>query len=603
MEVSRKREGNFSRKSECLGCTPCSQDRKYEKPEAFCTSCEEFLCFVCAKVHRNQRITRHHALLENSEMPSSIVSDFSNEGICTEICSGHPSEFVKYYCTSHLAFLCGDCVIREHRNCEVEHIPNACKDYRNGVEYTSIVGDITTLDYEFKYFKSALEKSIHSAQHLGAQQKQAIQDYKFNLFKRIEQSECKLIDKIEEIKTKDETRLTTMKARIPGVLSSINSIKSTLHSKNVNSSQLYVEAKRAKQEVAKLRLALDRMNKENTIQKYRFKGDILSESMLATNNALGSIKEDDNDDDALTDTTDHDLITDCDDAKDFCGQLLPFVKKLPGINASIPSDWSFCCLNSLQVLPNDRLLATDQENACIKLFNTKTNLFMSHLKLAGKPSDSCIVPSHRVAVTLPMERQIHIVDTQEELILVDRFTVNGSCRGIAYYDERFIVSYTELPRVEILDVNGETLEIVSNASLHSQIFQYPNHLRVETGYNQSFIYVSDQKANMIIKLNMSLQVINTFSGESLRAQGNICGAGENILLVCATKNNGIVALETKSGNMKTIFGQNDEIAKPIATCVCCEHNRIFISNDERGKSDIILVFEGKLKKSTECSHG
>ncbi|WAR25883.1 hypothetical protein MAR_011587, partial [Mya arenaria] len=456
---------------------------------------------------------------------------------------------------------------------------------------------------EVCYNNRALEKSIHSAQHLGAQQKQAIQDYKFNLFKRIEQSERKLIDKIEEIKTKDETRLTTIKARIPSVLSSINSIKSTLHSKNVNSSQLYVEAKRAKQEVAKLRLALDRMNKENTIQKYRFKGDILSESMLATNNALGSIKEDDNDDDALTDTTDHDLITDCDDAKDFCGQLLPFVKKLPGINASIPSDWSFCCLNSLQVLPNDRLLATDQENACIKLFNTKTNLFMSHLKLAGKPSDSCIVPSHRVAVTLPMERQIHIVDTQEELILVDRFTVNGSCRGIAYYDERFIVSYTELPRVEILDVNGETLEIVSNASLHSQIFQYPNHLRVETGYNQSFIYVSDQKANMIIKLNMSLQVINTFSGESLRAQGNICGAGENILLVCATKNNGIVALETKSGNMKTIFGQNDEIAKPIATCVCREHNRIFISNDERGKSDIILVFEGKLKKSTECSHG
>ncbi|XP_052778409.1 transcription intermediary factor 1-alpha-like [Mya arenaria] len=120
-------------------CQPCAEEGNKISPDAFCPICKEFLCSNCARVHRNMKLTKSHALQDKSSMPSSFHGEESEEENYIEICQRHGKEFIKYFCPNHDELLCGDCVVEKmHRSCDIDKISQVAKRYKEGAEYNNL---------------------------------------------------------------------------------------------------------------------------------------------------------------------------------------------------------------------------------------------------------------------------------------------------------------------------------------------------------------------------------------------------------------------------------------------------------------------------------
>ncbi|XP_052778806.1 transcription intermediary factor 1-alpha-like [Mya arenaria] len=224
-------------------CQPCAEDGKKILPEAFCPVCKEFLCSTCARVHRNQKITKTHALQDKDNMPSSFREESEDEKF-TETCQRHAQEFIKYYCLNHETLLCGDCLAEKaHRSCNIERISQVAKRYKEGAEYNSL--------------KTRL---VQTASDIG-----------------------KLSHDIQVI----------MKSVDEESLANINELqnKSELQAQDDNSNQLLIIGKRAIKELAGIQAALEDVSRRSEVARYKFYRDPVIEQIKASENAIGRLEE------------------------------------------------------------------------------------------------------------------------------------------------------------------------------------------------------------------------------------------------------------------------------------------------------------------------
>ncbi|XP_052791754.1 E3 ubiquitin-protein ligase TRIM71-like [Mya arenaria] len=121
MEVPGKKLQAGPSAADTTYCQPCEQDDEILPAEAFCTVCKEFFCSKCASLHRKQKISRSHNLLDKSNMPTSISGHEDNHGY-TEPCKTHPEESIKYFCSAHQTLICGHCAVQNHRSCHADVI-------------------------------------------------------------------------------------------------------------------------------------------------------------------------------------------------------------------------------------------------------------------------------------------------------------------------------------------------------------------------------------------------------------------------------------------------------------------------------------------------
>ncbi|XP_045179235.2 uncharacterized protein LOC123538892 isoform X2 [Mercenaria mercenaria] len=163
-----------------LFCIPCNRDGAGEAAFGYCENCSEFLCKSCLKHHKKATPSRHHTLLDKDEMPVSQQPQLQStvlakpqlpSNLVTQpqlppnplaqpqlpsnllaqpslpstlltkthkvrgYCSRHQKESLKYMCTEHRQIACSVCVMLEHRNCNIEYIPEVSKYIVNSKHY------------------------------------------------------------------------------------------------------------------------------------------------------------------------------------------------------------------------------------------------------------------------------------------------------------------------------------------------------------------------------------------------------------------------------------------------------------------------------------
>ncbi|XP_052778811.1 transcription intermediary factor 1-alpha-like [Mya arenaria] len=246
-------------------CQPCAEDGKKILPEAFCPVCKEFLCSNCARVHRNQKITKSHALQDKDSMPSSFREESEDEKF-TETCQRHAQEFIKYYCLNHETLLCGDCLAEKaHRSCNIERISQVAKRYKEGAEYNSLktglvqtATDIGKLSHNIQVImKSVDEESLTNINEL--------RKFRTEINQYLDKRENELLADIDQKKRTSKTLLDELKSKCTNMKSSIEKLKSELQAQDDNSNQLLIVGKRAIKELAGLQAALEDVSRRNEV--------------------------------------------------------------------------------------------------------------------------------------------------------------------------------------------------------------------------------------------------------------------------------------------------------------------------------------------------
>ncbi|XP_060559298.1 E3 ubiquitin-protein ligase TRIM33-like [Ruditapes philippinarum] len=159
---------------EAVFCQPCSGDGDTMIAIGYCQNCNECLCAVCLKVHRKQAVSRNHIILDGDTMPR-VTLPVVTPNACSEICTKHENEIVKYFCISHDAVGCGDCMIIDHKSCKVDRIQDISTEYLNGTEHQNILKKVKQLVKDTDEIKRKLQASEENMRQAYTQ---AIKDVK-----------------------------------------------------------------------------------------------------------------------------------------------------------------------------------------------------------------------------------------------------------------------------------------------------------------------------------------------------------------------------------------------------------------------------------------
>ncbi|XP_052776660.1 uncharacterized protein LOC128214306 [Mya arenaria] len=552
-------------------CQPCSQDGETLAAEAFCTVCNEFLCSNCASVHKKLKMTRSHALLDKSNMPTSMSSQDDNDEYI-EPCEIHKKEFIKYFCPTHQTLNCGHCAVQNHRSCHVDVISDISKAFKDGPEYSDIDNAIAKLFKDIDKCASDVEKNKTLIAEMGESEVSKLRRCRDEVNKYFDERENALLKIIEQMKNIDKALLDNLRPKCDNLKAKVKEIKNNLKTQEKNTIQLFIEAKRAKQLLEITQTALAEINRQNTIHQYRFKIDSATERLMESNTGLGVVEEE--------------VI----DTQNALGtQISSFVDltKLMFIRtASIPVkftiDTKVCIISSMLLLPINRLLLADWNNKTLKLVDLQTSSMVSHVSMPGQPWGMCLIQGDRVAVTMSRSG-IQFLETQGQLILSDSILVDGDCRGIANHDGSLIVSYF-FGKVEILDMKGDVIRKIEKNIKGQQVFLCPLHIIVVKESQTSFAYVSDPRNNTITMLDMDLNILQTFRDSAWKRPRGL-SVFANQLIFCGDESNNIMRMDMSSGKMSQLLGEDDGIQEP-EYCVYSPHQKkLYVTCNNRQHND------------------
>ncbi|KAK3595570.1 hypothetical protein CHS0354_009526 [Potamilus streckersoni] len=171
--------------------------------------------------------------------------------------------------------------------------------------------------------------------------------------------------------------------------------------------------------------------------------------------------------------------------------------------AKVPDDEKSCRIYSGIFLPDDKILASDEENKKLKLFG-KCSHCLSYMNMKYAPRFMCIVDNQTVAVTTD-SCKICIVSVNEKLAILRTLNIWNECYGITSYQQNLIVniqnetgnslvtydkSFNEVKRISVPDYGN----FVFNTVCVSPDGQITYH----------------SSGNTIVAMNMDGTQINTF---------------------------------------------------------------------------------------------
>ena len=184
--VKRTKEGD-----EEVQCDNCDEN---DFVVAYCPSCSSFLCELCYRYHKRDRLTRNHGTIALSE----IVTVPNQAIVKTMQCKEHGNSELQYYCETCNELICMYCTVKEHKDHNHNTVRKMAEKYRHEMNksLTTVKDMFENVSELFNNIEAMVVK---------------IKEQEFELVEQIDQHYDTLVEKILE--QKDEKKQEVYKIR------------------------------------------------------------------------------------------------------------------------------------------------------------------------------------------------------------------------------------------------------------------------------------------------------------------------------------------------------------------------------------------------------
>ncbi|XP_053384667.1 E3 ubiquitin-protein ligase TRIM71-like [Mercenaria mercenaria] len=258
-------------------CDPCLTDDQHVEAHGFCLDCHEYLCKNCFKFHQRTKALKHHVLLDKDSMTKvGISTAVSTSEVFTERCSTHKNEVIKFYCPTHEALGCTDCITMDHRACKIDYIPDKCAGIGDSVEYRDILKKLDqtiTVAHDVKKRAEVRDKEI-DAQYENVTEN--IAKFRKEINDRLDQLQTKVNEMTNKRRSKDKHAVKMVLEKCINISSDVKTFQTSLqNSKSTNQNgQLYITIKQAKSELKSDALELIEQSLGEVNVQFEFERDI-----------------------------------------------------------------------------------------------------------------------------------------------------------------------------------------------------------------------------------------------------------------------------------------------------------------------------------------
>jgi len=205
----------------------------------------------------------------------------------------------------------------------------------------------------------------------------------------------------------------------------------------------------------------------------------------------------------------------------------------------------------------------------------------------------------KAAVALYNVKKIQFIHVVGDTLTLDRsIDVKDNPMSISAYDSsRLVISYASPGRVEMMTMNGQVEDEVDNQKAGKELFRNPYFIATTSSGD---IFVSDYGTHMIIQMDRTLRITQTFTSPMLTSPLGIVFASTDQLLLADEKSHSIVVLNPTSGTVTPLLGQADAIQEPRAVAWCPASKKLYVGRC--GSQKLLSVFSKKWALKCRMDH-
>ena len=257
------------RKVSLVLCEPCADSGNKIDAEGSCKECAENMCSKCFQHHRKGRICRNHVFL-NDEYTGLFSSSTGTSGLLQDKCSKHVEENIKFYCSKHETIGCGDCMISEHKTCEVSYIAEVTMGLEENEYLEKVVKEIENCCNDIKEYDGKIKRNIHRNHAAYKRFTDEADNFKQEIVNKIEKLTVDVCKKADGIKTENLSKLQKLEKEISDITEELSTMKETAGSEKNESSNSLLLAIRLRERLTKIEGRFTEIDKMNQVPEYTF---------------------------------------------------------------------------------------------------------------------------------------------------------------------------------------------------------------------------------------------------------------------------------------------------------------------------------------------
>ncbi|XP_060572125.1 uncharacterized protein LOC132730259 [Ruditapes philippinarum] len=605
--ISHSSEEDFK-----LFCTPCDRVGPRLPAFGFCIHCNEHLCQNCFQHHKVATPSRHHVLLDRESMPKTHLPSKTTPNAqddLTKSCLRHKNKMIEYYCFDHSKLLCNVCVTLEHNpnSCTVKFIPDISGEVIDSQELEHVKTKMDTIIQECNTVEKTCKVLTTESDNSLAQALNNIKAYRAELNKKLDEMENAVEVKVKYFLEENKQRLHSAETICEDVSKSVTALKASIIETNKakQPDRLFIDMKIAHQEICEYSASVKDLKEVLEVNAYHFQPNTSIKTSMNSITTLGLLESEQLSTKMNTDQPKLFTVPRRRPFENFTENVkqnrvpmslfkqndMPYYGDLC---VRAKSDTIRCWITGMTQLNFDHLVVVDHNNMSVKIFQTKEkNPMKSAIKMPSKPWDVAVVPkpwdvavvpNNEIAVTLPYDNVIQFLSTKSNMLSTTHtVTVQGKCSGISYCDNKMVVTYIDPLKCEIMDIKGTVLVQINGQIDNKYTMVNPSYVKCT---NQE-IYISDNGARRIIKLNCHGSIIDSFSVKG--QYKGISLSNDRTLYVCeqGSDSNILQILEDFKTRKKVI----DQYRCPQT--ICCwddwDNGLLYISNHRYTDTDNFLT--------------
>lgn len=571
-------------------CGPCSRNNETSDIVSWCKECRDGLCQNCAKVHKGMRVSMDHTVLLKEEFMKEmeLLKDLQ------EPCYKHTGKTLDLFCVLDKELCCPNCVAEEHRRCDrVISISDAVKKSKLEKEPEFLN---KTLEQYQNHIDGLIGDRSNHLMYLEEEKGRLLENFasiRINIINILDKLEKNLKRDISQIHNTEAKRLQAEMDVGKRMISAVTNAHKLMNVAEVHASdsRLLHIMEAVREQCIWYEEAMGKLRSQVQDCQYLFEVDNTLEIMQTKVKEMGKLSvrhspsklppfpnvvsiDRNNSYSKLNKST-----------LSLRGKRAEVVKTF---DARAHDDINDSWYTGAAFLVDGRLLLVDRQNKKIKLF-AKNYRLLNSMDFASKPWDVDIISSTEVAVTLPEERAIQILNVDDvNFSLGDYFITSEACFGIKFVRGRFFtLAYDGFPpSLLILDSNGKELASVAYDDDGSQLFSRPIYITSNT--KGSLIYVADERRGSVTTLIETAEHCYSYSSVELGHAAGLALDNEENLYVCRNHAKSVQVVSPEGDRVKTLIS-HDMISYPRAIAFDVNDERLLITQGDKSEVKIFQL--------------
>ncbi|XP_053384893.1 uncharacterized protein LOC123537200 isoform X4 [Mercenaria mercenaria] len=537
-------------------CEPCLFVGQHVGAHGFCVKCQEYLCKNCFECHKKTKATRNHQLLDKDNVGKHATTSKDSDE-CTEKCSEHKKEMIKFFCPTHKALGCNDCVILDHRTCNIDYIPDKCSDIGDSEEYMDIMKKLKEKMKEAEDILKKAEVRDKEIDKCHAGIIKEILNFRKEINERLDQLQQDIQKDVDKKKANDKKIIQKVVDECASISTEVKNLQSSLQAYRSarQNGQLYINIKRAECKIKsdEVKKADEHLAKSD--MQYSFERNTDLKNMLLKRDTFGKL----NLSSSLVVTT---------KKKIYQEKYTLTHKEDMNIKTQSDNHKYTCDITGCAVLSSNKLVPADGRIRKVKVVDIQSKAVIEEKVLKSQPWDIAVMPRDHIAVTLPNERAIYLMSTSGQLSEVKKIPVKGKCMNITYHQDHLYVVCNYPKSVMVLDTQGN---VQNTISLNNDIFNDPRYIVVSN--DSRHIYISDCRSHCIVSITLQGDVSAVYKHEELSRPKGMVMLNDGSLLLCCCRSNTIHHI---TGDLKQGQIMIDGLSYPQSICYSHQHDEVYI---------------------------